>query len=299
MKWIARVVALLVSFSSLGVRADPLFDRGVALAALARGMVAAENAGDAAAVLALFLPNDDIAYYEGVTEAAGRDAALAALTDRLGQLPAGALVTTAPRILVEAATGWIVVDWEWGGAAGRQIARARRHSGAWALDALDFDGESADGAIGALDGGFNAAGAISAVDGPIRAMEQGAVAFSEGDEAAMDAVIVAEKDDFVFTTADGDRWQGRDGIVRAGFAVVFNEVPEGVAREEMTLFVGAGLGRAIAFQTIDGQRVSLLLERRDRWRVVEASLGPPLDILPVAEPRSMTTTWAHLRRRSR
>ncbi len=292
-------VVLALTFTTLGVRADPLFDRGLALAALAGNLMAAERARDAAAVMALFQPNDDIAYYERATEAWGRDAALAAVDGRLAELPAGGLVATAPRILVEAATGWIVVDWEWGGASGRQIARARRNGGEWAFDALDFDGESADGGIGGVKGGFDASAAISAVDGPIQAMEQGAVAFSEGDEAAMDAVIVAEKDDFVFTTADGDRWQGRDGIVRAGFAVVFNEVPEGVAREEMTLFVGAGLGRAIAFQTIDGQRVSLLLERRDRWRVVEASLGPPLDILPVAAPRSMTTTWAHLRRRSR
>ena len=56
-----------------------------------------------------------------------------------------------------------------------------------------------------------------------------------------------------------------------------------------------GLGRAIAFQVVDGQRTSLLMERRDGWRVVEASMSVPLDVLPVAPPGMLTTTWGALR----
>lgn len=285
------LLTLSLAVATVSARADPLFDRGLALAALAEDLIAAENARDAAAVMALFLPNDEIAYYEDRAEAVGRDAVLAALAGRLADLPAGDLTATAPRVLVEASTGWIVVDWERGAASGRHIARSRRDGGAWLLEAFDFDGASANGAVGA----FESSDAIAAVDGPTLAMEKGATAFAERDKEALESLIVAEQDDFVFTTADGERWEGSDGIVRAGFAVILNEVPEGVSRELMTLFVGSGLGRAIAFQTIDGQRVSLLLERRDRWRVVAASLSAPLDVLPVSPAASLPITWAQLR----
>ena len=290
-----HVVALALVVATSAVQADPLFDRGEALAALAADLVDAENAGDAAAAVDLFAPDDDIAYYEGANEHIGRDAALAALTARLAGLPKGSLVATAPRILVEAATGWIVVEWEWGGDAGRHITRARRDGGVWSLDALDFDGGSADAPIGA----FDASTAADAIDGPVRMMEKAAAAFAEGNQGAIESLIVKQQDDFIFISDDGVRWEGTDGILIAVAAAAFGQVPEGISREAMTLFVGAGLGRAIAFQEIDGTRVSLQLERRDGWRIVKASLSAPLDVLPVSPAGGVITTWANLRRATR
>ncbi|MBT3269127.1 nuclear transport factor 2 family protein [Candidatus Poribacteria bacterium] len=293
-RWLYALALALVVVTS-AARADPLFDRGVALAALASQLVHAENSADPDAAVDLFAEHNDIAYYEGADEHVGRDATLAALTARLAGLPKGALVATAPRILVEAAIGWIVVEWEWDGATGRHIARARRDGGVWRLDALDFDGDSADGPVGA----FDASSATDALDGPVGMMENGAAAFAEGDQEAIESLIVEEQDDFLFITEDGVRWPGIDGILMAGFTAALGGVPDGISREEMTLFVGAGLGRAIAFQEIDGKRVSLQLERRDRWRIVEASLSSPLDVLPVSPVGAVATTWANLRRSAR
>ena len=288
MKRVVLALAAGLMLAAVTARADPLFERGVALAELAGDLVAAESAGDVAAVMALYGAGDGIAYYDGRDSHVGRDAVEAAVAARVVSLPKRDFIATAPRVLVGAATGWIFVEWEWGGESGRHVARARREGGSWLLGALDFDGTSADMPIA----GFDASDASGAIDGPTQMMEDGAAAFAAEDQAGQLAVIVEDVADFVFIDADGDRWTGVLALGWAGFA----EPPEGLSREAMTLFVGAGVGRAIAFQDVDGQRTSLLMERRNGWRVVEASMSVPLDVLDVSPAGKLMTTWGALRR---
>jgi hypothetical protein len=283
----ALATALTLAAAASGAHADPLFDRGVALAALAESLVAAESAGDVAGVMSLYVPGDGIAAYDGRDAHLGRDAVEEAVAARVVSLPKREFVVTAPRVLVGASTGWIFLEWEWGVESGRHVARARREGGSWLLDALDFDGASADAPID----GFDASDASAAIDGPTRMMEKGAAAFAANDQAGQLAVIVEDLEDFVFIDADGDRWEG---VLALGWAS-FAEPPEELSRDAMTLFVGAGLGRAIAFQVVAGQRTSLLMERRGGWRVVEASMSVPLDVLPVAPDGKLATTWGSLR----
>jgi hypothetical protein len=287
MRRAACAVAMAIALTTATAHADPMFDRGLELAVLAEALVAAESAGDVAGVMSLYRPDEAVAYYDGRDPHAGRDAVEAALAARIISLPKRDFITTAPRILVGAAASWVIVEWEWGGESGRHIARAQREGGEWSLDALDFDGTSAESPIA----GFDASDASAAIDGPTRMMEKGAAAFAAGDLAGQVAVIVEETEDFVFIDSDGERWEGGLALGWASFA----EPPEELSRDMMTLFVGAGLGRAIAFQVVDGQRTSLLMERRDGWRVVEASMSVPLDVLPVAPPGMLTTTWGALR----
>ena len=286
---LAIVGAFIVATAS--ANADPLFDRGVALAALAEDFVDAESVGDVAAVMSLYAPGDSIAFFDAGDPHDGREAVEAAVTSRIVSLPKREFVATSPRVLVGAATGWIIVEWRWGNETGRHIARARRDGGAWLLDALDFDGDSADAPIA----GFDGSDADSALDGPTRMMEKGAAAFAADDLAGQLAVLVDDIEDFIFIDANGDRWDGVLALGHAGFA----RPPEELSREAMTLFVGAGLGRAIAYQVVDGQTTSLLMERRNGWQVVEASLSLPLDTLPVSPAGATATTWAELRRRAR
>lgn len=264
------------------VWADPRFEEGNAVATQFERLRGALDVLDVDGVVGVLAEGGVLwTAIDGRVE--GVEAIRASLTKRFAGHPRNAYHVTPPRIFLANEGAWVVADWEWDGEKGTLIAR--RSGKDKRFDRLDLDGETRN----RPSDDFDPQPVVSHLSEAIAMMEQAATAFREGDFAALERLL---RPDFVFYDRDGRVYEAPESFIIAALT----PVPRGVDKDKMTLYLSWSTGRAVAFQEVEGRRVSLLLTRSGGpWQVAQASLSVPLEMLAVSPRGRLAIIWAALR----
>jgi hypothetical protein len=270
--------------STAGVRADPRFDDGNAVATRFEKIRVSLNALDATGLLTVLSDGASLwTLVDGRVD--GADAIRGSLARRFAGRAKNAYRSTPPRVLLERDWAWVYSAWEWDGDRGVQIARLSPSEGTWRVDRLDLDGKTAQ----VPDGDFDPRTPVARITEAIAMMERAATAFADGDFAALERLL---RPDFAFYDGDGRLYEAPDSFIVAALT----GAPDGVSKERMTLYLSWSTDLAVAFQEVGGKRVSLLLVRSGGgWQIAKASLSVPVETLTVSPRGLLATVWATLR----
>lgn len=279
-RWWVGVAWLATWGGTLG--ADPHFEEGNAVVAQFERLRSALNALDVDGVVAA-LAEEAVVWTTPDGRVEGAEAIRASLAKRFAGRPKNAYRATPSRVLLTREATWLVVAWEWNGEKGTLIAR--RSGGSRRFDRLDLEG----GTLNRPEGDFDPRLVVAHLSEAVAMMEQAATAFREGDLVTLERLL---RPDFAFYDRDGRLYEAPESFIVAALT----PIPKGVEKEKMTLYLSWSTNRAVAFQEVEGRRISLLLMRSGgRWQVARASLSTPLETLVVSPRGRLATTWAALR----
>jgi hypothetical protein len=278
------MAAMGLALAASSALADARFDQAEAARRVVLAVADAFDALDGDRFLAALSADPQASVWNGAVRRSGRDAISALLRDLFAAREKGEFSLAGPRLLLDGEGVWATFAWTWGDWGGRAIALLRDEGGSWRLFALDLYGGT--GTTPAPD--FDPRPATRALEEAAGVMARAATAFSRGDIPALEPII---RRDFQFYDGGGRLWESAEALLVAALT----PVPKGISHEAMTLYVADAIGRAIAFQTAEGRRVSLLLRREDAtWQIQAASLGTPLETLAVRRRRT-AMLWSRLR----